>query len=71
MISGAIVATDAGTTPAGMAMALVHEHAPDSTAPGVALGVGISQEGEAMSLLLCVRLLVPQEGVYWVVPDTE
>ena len=30
-----------------------------------------SQEGEAMTPLLCVRRLAQQEGVCWVLPDPE
>ena len=37
----------------------------------VALGVGTSQEGEAMTLLLYVHQLASQEGVFWVVVDPE
>ena len=55
MISGAIVATDAGTTPAGMAIALAYEHALGQYKTMVTLGVGTSQEGEALTLLLYTR----------------
>ena len=59
----AIVATDAGATPLGMATA------PRRTK--VASRVRTSQEGEAMTLLLCVCQMAPQEGIFWVVPDSE
>ena len=68
-ISGAITATNAGTTPEGMAMALAYEHALGQYNTKAASVVGTSQEGEA--LVLCVRQLAPHEGVYWVVPDSE
>ena len=70
-ISRAIVATDAGTTPAGMAMALAYDHAPWRYRSVVASGVETSQEGEALTLLLCARQLAAQQGVYWVVPDSD
>ena len=57
MIHGAIVATDAGTTPASMAMALAYEHAPGEYTTVATLGVGTSQEGEALTVLLCVKQL--------------
>ena len=69
-IHGAIVATDAGTTPAGMAMAPAYEHAPGQNMTVTTSGMGTSQEGEALTLLLCVRL-VTQQGIYWMVPDLE
>ena len=37
----------------------------------VASGVGAFQEGEAMILLLYIRRLAQQPGVYWLVPDSE
>ena len=49
-ISGATVATDAGTT--GMAMALAYEHALGLDKSVVTSGVGTSQDGEALTLLL-------------------
>ena len=52
-ITRAIVATGAGTTPAGMAMALAYEHAPGRYKTVVASEVGTSHEGEALTLLLC------------------
>ena len=70
-IHGAIVVTDAGATPAGSAMALAHESAPRECCTQVASGVGTSQEGEAMTLLLCIRRLAQQEGMCWVVPNFE
>ena len=33
--------------------------------------MGTSQEGEAMALLSCARWLATQQGVYWLVPDSE
>ena len=62
-ISVAVIATDAGTTPVGMAMTLAYEHAPGQYSTR-ASGVGISQEGEAMTLLLSAQQLAPQEGVH-------
>ena len=70
-IHGAIVATDTGTTRVGMAMALVYEHVPGWYTAVAASGVGTSQEGEALTLLLCAHRLALQQGVYWVVPDSE
>ena len=54
-IIGAIMATDAGATTAGMAMALTYEDAPGRYNTRVASRVGTSQESEAMTLLLSVR----------------
>ena len=50
-LRGAIVAMDAGDTPAGMAMAGVAQCGPGAYQAHVASGVGTSQEGEAMILL--------------------
>ena len=44
-ISGAIEVTNAGTTPAGTAMALAYEHAPGQYKATVTSGVETSQEG--------------------------
>ena len=52
-------------------MALTEKQAPRQYGVRVASGVGTSQEGEAMTVLLYVPQLEPQEGVYWVVPDLE
>ena len=57
---GTIVATDSG--PAGMALALVYEHEPGQYSACVASGLGTAQEGEAMTLLFCVRQLAAQSG---------
>ena len=56
-IRGAIVATDAGATLAWKVMVLAYESAPGEYITKVASGVGTSQDGEAMTLLLCVRQL--------------
>ena len=52
MIGGAIVATDANSTPVGMAPTLAYEHAPGRHKTMVTSGVGTSQKGEALTLLL-------------------
>ena len=70
-IRGAIVATDTGTTPAGMTMALAYERAPGECTTETTSGIGTSQEGEALTLLLYVRRLEAQQGTYWVVPDSQ
>ena len=67
----AIMATNVGATLAGMAIALAYKSAPGEYHTQVASGVGTSQEGEAMTLLLCVRRLAQHEGIYWMVPDAE
>ena len=54
-IRGAIVATDAGAIPARMVVVLAYESAPGVYNPKVASEVATSQEGEAMTLLPCVR----------------
>ena len=56
-LRGTIVAVDAGATRAGMAMAGVAQSGPTTYQSQVALGVGTSQEGEAMILLSYVRRL--------------
>ena len=56
-LRGTVVAVDAGTTPAGMAMAGVAERGHEAYQAQVASGVGTSQEGEAMVLLSYVRRL--------------
>ena len=48
-IHGAIIATGASTTPAGMRMALAYEHAPGLYTTMTTSGVGTSQEGEALT----------------------
>ena len=70
-LRGAIVAVDAGATPAGMAMAGVAQCGPGAYRTHVASGVGTSQEGEAMILLSYARRLAVQPGVFWLVPDSE
>ena len=67
-IRGAIVATDAGTTLAGMTMVLAHER---EYTTKITSGIGTSQEGEALTLLLCVHRLEAQQGTYRVVLDSE
>ena len=56
-LRGTVVAVDAGTTQAGMAMAGVAQSGPEAYRTHVASGVGTSQEGEAMILLSYVRRL--------------
>ena len=51
-IRGAIMATDAGTTPVGMTMVIAYERAPGEYATETASGIGTSQEGKAPALLL-------------------
>ena len=63
-LCGSIAAVDAGTTPAGMAMAGVAQSGYRAYQTHVASGVGTSQEGEAMILLSCIRRLAQQPGVY-------
>ena len=70
-LRGAIVTVDAGTTPAGMAMAGVAQCGHGAYQAHVASGVGTSQEGEAMILLSYIRRLAVQPGVYWLVPNSE
>ena len=70
-LRGNVVAVDAGTTQAGMAMAGVVRSRPEGYQAQVASGVGTSQEGEAMNPLLYARPLATQPGVYWLVPDSE
>ena len=66
-----IAAGDAGTTPAGMAMAGVAQNGLEAYQTHVASGVGTSQEGEAMILLSYIRWLAQQPGVFWLVLDSE
>ena len=47
MIRGAILATDTGTTPAGMTMVIAYERAPGECATKTMSGIGASKEGEA------------------------
>ena len=70
-LRGTVVAVDAGATRGGMAMAGVDQSGPTTYQARVALGVGTSQEGEAMILLSYVRGLAQQPVVYWLVPDSE
>ena len=70
-LRGTIAAVDAGTMPAGMAMAGVAQSGHGAYRTHVASGVGTSQEGEAMILLSYVRRLAEQLGVYRMVPDSE
>ena len=65
------MATDTGAGPARMATAITYESAPGEYNTKVASGVRTSQEGVAMNLILGIRRLAYQEGVYWVVPDSE
>ena len=53
-ICGSIVATHAGATSTEMAMALAYESAPGEYITKAASAVRTTQEGEAMTLLLCV-----------------
>ena len=52
-------------------MAGVVQSGPGEYQAQVASGVGTSQEGEAMALLSYARRLASQQGVYWLVPDSE
>ena len=70
-IEGAIVATDAGTTPVGMAMELTYEHESGQRSTRVASGLGTLREGEAMTLLFCVGQPSADTGGYRVAPDSE
>ena len=70
-LRGSVVAVDAGATQAGMAMAGVVQSGPGEYQAQVASGVGTSQEGGAMALLSYARRLATQQGVYWLVPDSE
>ena len=70
-LRGTIAAVDAGTTPAGMAMAGVARSGPKAYQTHVASGVGTSQEEEAMIILSYIRRLAQQPGVFWLVPDSE
>ena len=54
-----------------MVMVFAYEHAPGQYNTRVASGVGTSQRGEAMTLLLCVHQLVLETGVFWVVSVSE
>ena len=45
-------------------MALKYEHAPGRYRIVVPSGVGTSQEGEALTLLLCAQQLALQQRVY-------
>ena len=70
-LRGSVVAVDAGATQAGMPMAGVVQSGPGEYHAQVASGVGASEEGEAMALLSYARRLATQQGVYWLVPDSE
>ena len=70
-LCGTVVTVDAGTTPAGMAMAGVSQCDPGAYQAHAPSGVGTSQEGEAMILLSYVRRLAVQPGVYRLVLDSE
>ena len=54
-----------------MEMVLAYEHAPRLYKTVVTSGVGISHKGEALTLLPCTRQLASQQGVFWVVSDSE
>ena len=69
-ICEAIVTTDAGTISASRAMVIAHESAQGEYETVTTSGVGTSQEGEALTLLLCVTQLSSQQGTYWVVLDS-
>ena len=69
-LHGTVAAVDAETQ-AGMAMAGVAQSRPEADPTRVASGVGTSQEGEAMILLLYVRRLAQHPGVFWLVPHSE
>ena len=63
-ICGAIMATDACTTPAGMTMAIAYESARGEYIAVTTSGMGTSQEGEALTPRLCVRQLAAQQRTY-------
>ena len=58
------MAMDAGTTLAGMTMALTYERAPGEYTTETASGIGTSQEGEALTPLPYIRQLEVQQGTY-------
>ena len=68
-IQGAIVATNTGTTPVGIKRA--YEREPREYTSETTSGIETSQEGEALTLLLCVRQPEAQHGTYWVAPNSE
>ena len=70
-LRGTVAAVDAGTMPAGMAMAGVAQSGPEAQRTHVASGVGTSEEGEAMILLLYICRLAHQPGVFWLVQSSE
>ena len=70
-LHGTIAALDAGTTPAGMAMAGVPNNGHEAYQTHMASGVGTSQEGEAIMLLSYIRRLAHQPGVLWLVLDSK
>ena len=70
-LRGTIAVVDAGTTPAGMAMAGVTQNGHGAYRTHMASGVGTSQEGEAMIPLSYVQRLAEQPRVYWLVLDSE
>ena len=70
-LRGTVAAVDAGTTPAGMAMAGVAQSGLEAYKTYMASGVGTSQEGEAMILLSYIRRLAQQPAVFWLVPYSE
>ena len=70
-LRGTIAAVDAGTTPAGMAMAGVAQSGHEAYQTHVPSRMGTSQEAQAMILLSYIRRLAQQPGVYWLVPDSE
>ena len=45
-------------------MALAHESTPGDHSTQVTSGVGTSQEGEALNLVLRIRRLAQHEGIY-------
>ena len=71
MTRGAIIATDASTTPAGTVMVLAYERAPGQYNIKAASGVGTCQEGEAPTLLLSACQMALQKRIFCVVPDSE
>ena len=70
-LRGSVVAVDAGATQAGMAIAGVVQRGPGEYRAQVASGVGTSQKGEVIALPSYARRLATQQGVYWLVPDSE
>ena len=59
------------TTPHHTTMAGVAQNGHEAYRTHVASGVGTSQEGETMILMLYIRRLAQQPQVFWLVPNSE